>query len=292
MLLLEDDQAMVDADGRLALLSPDQVENLIGDVVGADRLLLYLGRVYEAEGIPGDGISVVGDLEDNLLPKKEPVLALMLTPAEKLLFEMGDWSSLRKVARELNPLDAGILTRAVALANWHKANQFSPRTGDKTSQAKGGWVRVEKDGSEHFPRTDPAIIVAVTDAADRILLASNAAWNEKVFSLIAGFVDPGESLEQAVIREVYEESRIKVSNPKYLGSQPWPFPASLMLGFSAFAHETENLQPDGVEIRALRWFSREELQDAVVAGEVIVPRGSSISRVIIDSWHGGDLGGF
>ncbi|HUH53297.1 MAG TPA: NAD(+) diphosphatase [Microbacteriaceae bacterium] len=292
VLLLEGDRAMVDADGRLALLSTQEIEHSIGEQVAKNRIQLYLGRVFESEGIPDDGISVAGFEPQTQDAKRVPVLAIMLEPSETEKFSIGEWLSLRSVADTLNPLDAGLLTRAVALANWHKAHQFSPRTGHRTNEAKGGWVRVDDaDGSEHFPRTDPAIIVAVTDASERLLLASNMAWNERVFSLIAGFVDPGESLEQAVLREVKEESGLTVSEPRYLGSQPWPFPASLMLGFSALAKEGESTEPDGVEIRELRWFTRDELKSAIISGEILVPGGGSISRAIIEAWYGKELPG-
>ena len=144
------------------------------------------------------------------------------------------------------------------------------------------------DGSDHYPRTDPAIIVAVIDDSDRLLLGSAAAWPKGRFSTLAGFVEPGESLEGAVIREVAEESGIEVHSPQYLGSQPWPFPASLMLGFIATAVNTNEV-PDGVEIMDLRWFTREELAAAVQNGDVTIPTGASVSRALIEHWYGGRL---
>jgi NAD+ diphosphatase len=194
------------------------------------------------------------------------------------------------IATTLTDLEAGLFTTALALANWHHSHGFSPRTGSATDPVDGGWVR-RAAGERHdvFPRTDAAIIVGVIDADDRILLGSNAAWESNRFSLLAGFVEPGESLESAVIREVFEESGIRVADPVYLGSQPWPFPASLMVGFTARvdASQTSTLTPDGAEILALRWFSREEL--AASLDEITLPGHTSIARAILEHWFGGPI---
>ena len=145
------------------------------------------------------------------------------------------------------------------------------------------------DGSELYPRTDAAIIVGVTDAEDRLVLGSNALWEANRFSLLAGFVEPGESLEAAVVREVHEETGLRVVDPVYVGSQPWPFPASLMLGFRATldpAH-TDELRPDGTEIIDLRWFTRDELANEL--DRILLPGRTSIARTIIEDWYGGTL---
>lgn len=287
VLPLHRDRVLTDGEGRLALVTPQDIEQ---HTAAERHLKLYLGRVFPEEGIPDDGLLVashspssetIGDVE-------VPVIAIVLDDADAELLGLGEWASLRNIAERLDQRDVGLCTRAVALANWHRSHAYSPRSGKETKSAQGGWVRVdEADGSQHFPRTDPAVIIAITDEADRILLASNVAWDERVYSLIAGFVDPGESLEQAVLREVKEETGLKVRDPKYLGSQPWPFPASLMLGFQATLDDTVgNGRPDGVEIRSLRWFTREELTRSVESGEVIVPGGVSISRALINAWHG------
>ena len=179
---------------------------------------------------------------------------------------------------------------ALGIANWHETHQFSPRTGNPTESGKGGWVRIDsRDGTELFPRTDAAIIVGITDPDDRIVLGSNALWESNRFSLLAGFVEPGESLEAAVVREVHEETGLRIIDPVYVGSQPWPFPASLMLGFRATldpAHADE-LRPDGTEILDLRWFSRDEL--AASLDQVLLPGRTSIARAIIEDWFGGAL---
>jgi len=201
----------------------------------------------------------------------------------------GEWLGLRDVAAGLSPRDAGLFVEAVAIANWNHTMSFCPRCGHALESSASGWVKVcTNDGSEHFPRTDPAIIVAITDTDDRLLLGANAQWGGKRFSTLAGFVEPGESLESAVIREVAEESGVTVSNPRYMGSQPWPFPCSLMFGFRATALSTE-LRPDGVEIIDLRWFTREELAAQIRSGEIGVPAGVSIASALIEEWYGGAL---
>jgi len=146
-------------------------------------------------------------------------------------------------------------------------------------------------GGELFPRTDAAIIVGITDDDDRLLLGSNALWETNRFSLLAGFVEPGESLEAAVIREVFEESGVHVVDPIYKGSQPWPFPASLMVGFRArIAPGSSTVgRPDGEEILELRWFSRDKLAAANAAGDIRLPGSTSIARAIIALGHSLDL---
>ena len=152
---------------------------------------------------------------------------------------------------------------------------------------RAGWVRrCESDNLELFPRTDPAIIVGVVDEHDRILLGSQGVWEENRFSILAGFVEPGESLEAAVVREMQEEAGILVSNPEYLGSQAWPFPYSLMLGYTA-RYVGGTVTPDGEEIVKLRWFSREELK--AEANVLLLPGRLSIARAIIEHWLGEEL---
>jgi NAD+ diphosphatase len=131
----------------------------------------------------------------------------------------------------------------------------------------------------------------VTDPADRCLLARNSQWPEHRVSILAGFVEPGESVEQAVAREVLEETGISVGQVRYLGSQPWPMPHSLMLGFRALAEGNQNIQVDADEIVEARWFSRAELRSSVAAGELLLPPPVSIAHRIIESWYGSELPG-
>lgn len=196
------------------------------------------------------------------------------------------WAALRTVGATLDAHDAGLATAAVALDAWHDRHPRCPRCGAPTLVAQAGWSRVcDVDGSEHYPRTDPAVIMAVTDEDDRLLLGHAAAWAAGRWSTLAGFVEAGESAEQAVRREVLEETGVVVGDVEYLGSQPWPFPGSLMLGFRARATSTA-VQVDGVEMADARWFTRAELTAAVASGEVLLPGGASIARAMVEQWWG------
>jgi len=196
---------------------------------------------------------------------------------------------LRQVGAMLEDLDAGLLVYAVALDAWHSTHEFCPRCGSATEVRAGGHVRVcPKDSSQHFPRVDPAVIMLIHDDDDRCLLARGPQWPEGRLSVLAGFVEPGESLEQAVAREVAEEVGVRVVEPRYMGSQPWPFPRSLMLGFFARATSAD-LVLDGEEIAEAHWFSRAELLAAMESGEVRLPPEVSIARRLIETWYGEPL---
>ena len=192
--------------------------------------------------------------------------------------------NLRDVGALLTDRDAGLMVHGVALANWHATHRHCPRCGAPTRAAKGGAVRrCDDDGSEHFPRTDPAMIVLVTDGHDRCVLGRQPIWPPGRFSTLAGFVEPGESAEQAVVREVMEEVGIAVSEVIYQGSQPWPFPASLMLGFTAIcAPDAVPVARDG-ELEEARWFTKDELRD----GSAMLPTPVSIAYLLITSWLDG-----
>ncbi len=199
-------------------------------------------------------------------------------------------ASLREVGALLPDRDAGLLTHAVALANWHDTHVRCPLDGTPTVPDPAGHSTMcPRDGTEHFPRTDPAVIMLVTDPEDRCLLARNAAWPGRRVSILAGFVEPGESAEQAVIREVAEETGLTVSNVRYLGSQPWPMPRSLMLGFRADAPAGQAITVDHEELAEARWWSRADLLAALQARELALPPSVSIARHIIEAWYGGPL---
>ncbi len=200
-----------------------------------------------------------------------------------------DGATLREVGTVLGDRDAGLAVHAIALANWHATHRHCPRCGAPTDPDAGGHVRVcRADGSQHFPRTDPAVIVLVVDDAERCLLGRSPAWPGRRFSTLAGFVEPGETPEHAVVRELYEEVGVRVTSCRYAGAQPWPFPSSLMLGYYGTA-DGEEPTPDGDEIVEARWFSRDELARATSAGEVIPPSGVSIARRLVEGWFGGPL---
>jgi NAD+ diphosphatase len=203
----------------------------------------------------------------------------------------GPQAGLRDVGAELSGDEVALATMAIALDNWHGAHARCSRCGAITAPAQAGWVRrCPEDGSEHYPRTDPAVIVLVLDEDDRALLGRQGRWQPSWFSTLAGFVEPGESAEAAVRREILEEAGVTVDAMTYLGSQPWPFPCSLMLGYHAWATSTD-IVVDGEEIVEARWFSREELAAACASGEVALPPAVSIARRLIERWYGEPMSG-
>ncbi len=197
-----------------------------------------------------------------------------------------DWMDLRAAGERLDATGAGLMTSAVAVANWHDLHPRCARCGSPTRVTAAGWSRTcPHCGAQHFPRTDPAVIMAVVDEEDRLLLGHQKSWPDKRYSTLAGFVEAGESLEAAVRREVYEESGVRVGEVSYRGSQPWPFPASLMLGFRAQALST-TITVDGDEIANARWWTREELTIDVASGDVLLPPPVSIARRLVEEWYG------
>ena len=195
------------------------------------------------------------------------------------------YTTLREIGGELDELQMEIALHAVALSNWHNTHPHCARCGATTSVSLGGAIRTcDIDKSEHYPRTDCAVIVLVRDSQDRILLGRQAIWPEGRFSCFAGFLEPGETFEQCVQREVFEESGIAVREINYLGSQPWPFPASIMISFEAITDFPESARPDGEEIVAIKWLSRAELKAEISAGTLLLPPDMSVSRKMIDRW--------
>jgi NAD+ diphosphatase len=202
-----------------------------------------------------------------------------------------DWVNLRVVGPHLSAEDTSLLVHAVALAEWHRAHRFCPRCGSALHVAAAGHVLTCTGcGRQQFPRTDPAVIMLVVDDADRALLGRQPTWPEGRYSTLAGFVDPGESLEAAVRREVAEEVGVDIGEVDYLGNQPWPFPASLMVGFFARALTTE-IHVDNEEITDARWFTREQMHAEAEAGTLLLPSGISISRTLVETWYGAKLPG-
>jgi NAD+ diphosphatase len=197
----------------------------------------------------------------------------------------GGRRGLREIGDTLDDQDAGLLTHAVALARWHERHAHCPQCGAPTRSEQGGSVRrCTVDGSEHFPRTDPAMIVLVTDPdGTSAVLGRGAAWPPGFLSCLAGFVEAGESAEQAVVREVAEEVGLRVRSVHYVASQPWPFPCSLMLGFRAVAERAE-LNPAAGEIAEARWLTRDEMQAEMASGALAIPPRVSIARHLIDGW--------
>jgi len=202
---------------------------------------------------------------------------------------------LRRAGTVFDDVSAHLVAAATALLNWHDNARFSPVDGTPTKPIKAGWSRINTvTGQEEFPRIDPAIICLVHDGADRVVLARQTMWPERMFSLLAGFVEAGESFETCVVREIAEEIGLTVSDVRYLGSQPWPFPRSLMVGFHAVADPEQPFSFNDGEIAEARWFTRAEVRAALEIGdwssaaatrsELLLPGSISIAREIIESW--------
>jgi NAD+ diphosphatase len=199
-------------------------------------------------------------------------------------------TALRTVMDDLPAAGLAAAFTAVGLATWHEVSRFCPRCGSGTRAVHGGQSRTCTGcGLELYPRTDPAVIVAIVDPDHRLLLGRQPSWAPGRYSVFAGFVEVGESLEQAVHREMAEEVGFELTGVTYLGSQPWPFPRSLMVGFLAHATSDEPVPAVG-EIELARWFTRDQLAAALASGEVILPPYTSIARRMIESWLDGSLG--
>jgi NAD+ diphosphatase len=195
------------------------------------------------------------------------------------------YATLREIGGDLDEMQMELALHCVAFSNWHNSHPHCARCGAQTSVAKGGAVRIcSADKSEHYPRTDCAVIVLVRDSQDRILLGRQGIWPEGRFSCFAGFLEPGETFEQCVQREVSEESGVAVREINYLGSQPWPFPASIMISFEAITDFPEVARPDGHEIVEIKWLTRAELTSQVADGSLSMPPAMSVSRKMIDRW--------
>ncbi|MGW5571400.1 NAD(+) diphosphatase [Nocardia thailandica] len=253
------------------------------------------GRVRFAE------TGVVFDTAISLGEEPDPSAIFLGVADEVHLWAVRD-SSLEGELRDLRSLGAvddftaDLLATAYALLNWHDKAGFHGVDGTTTTPSRGGWSRLSADGVEEFPRIDPAVICLIHDGADRVLLARQQAWPERMFSLLAGFVEAGESLEHCVEREVREEVGVDVREIEYLGSQPWPFPRSLMVGFAAVGDPEQELVFADGEIAEAHWFTRDEVRAALHAGDwaaaqrsesrLLVPGSISIARTIIESWVG------
>lgn len=222
----------------------------------------------------------------------------VIVPAEE---STDEWVPLRGVLPTLAAAngrhagEAALVLHAIGLAEWLWATRFCPRCGEPLHPEKEAHELVCANGHRTFPRTDPAVIMLITDGEpgtpeERCLLGHHVRWPERRYSTLAGFCEPGESLEDAVRREVLEETGVRVGEVSYFGNQPWPLPASLMLGFTGRA-ESVDVTCDGEELEEARWFTRAELLAEAEAGGIVLPGGISISRSLIESWYGEALPG-
>jgi NAD+ diphosphatase len=256
------------------------------------RVLTIAGtRLYAPDGAVGwarsdeapDGLRVLLGTEG------ERTTFAVIAPPE--LATDDSWVGLRAVLAQVPAEDATYLLHAIGLAEWHAAVRFCPRCGGPLEPRNAGHVlHCTACGREQFPRTDPAVIMLVTDEDDRALLGRQRVWPPGRWSTLAGFVEPGETLEDAVRREVREETGVVVGEVRYVASQPWPLPASLMLGFTARADRTD-IDVDGEEIEEARWWSRADALAGARDGSLVIPPGVSISRKLIVDWYGDDLPG-
>jgi NAD+ diphosphatase len=246
-LRLSDRGVWID-DGRLALGAPDGT---------ADVFL----------GLAGETPLFASDVSDGAEP------------------ERGHPAGLREAASELPAEEAALAAYAASLLSWHRRHSYCANCGAPTEVVDAGHERrCPSCEAHHFPRTDPVVIVRVTDGQDGILLGRSPRWPVGRYSLLAGFVEPGETLEDAVRREVLEESGVEVGDVGYVASQPWPFPSSLMLGFDARAERGEP-RPSDHELEDVRWFGRREIEDAAAGrGELRLAPPYSIARRLIDGW--------
>ena len=263
---------LVDVDGEAAVR------------VGTDRSAALVSLEGEAAarpedfflGIDASGYALCGRVVDR---------AAVAVPRDT------EWKGLRSIGLRLPPDERAVLAELLALANWHRTHPRCPRCGAPTQVSGLGWWRTcPQDGSEHYPRTDPAVIAVLLDEAGNALLGRQVRWPEGAFSTLAGFVEPGESAESAVVREISEEVGLRPDRVAYVGSQPWPFPGSLMLGYRA---TIGGVRPeptvDGTEIAQARWVSREELPALCEAREVRLPGRLSIAHHLVRAWFGADI---
>jgi NAD+ diphosphatase len=280
----------VDESGRTPVLTRNDAVVLdhrpargLGPVPPEDAVLL--GTVPTADGEPVDYWAVPGEVVDGeaLWTVPGPGSA----PPNEDAAEP-ELSGLRDVGALLSDTDAGLLTAAVAVLTWHRHGGFCPRCGLRSAAEAAGWSRRCPNGHQEFPRTDPAVIVLVHDGADRMVLARQPSWPAGRVSVLAGFTEAGESLEGTVTREIFEEVGLRVTDIGYLGSQPWPFPRSLMVGFAARAEPDAPLRPRVGEIESARWVDRATVRRVLAAGGTAegigLPPSISIARRMVEGW--------
>lgn len=281
---------VVDADGRTPVVWDDEPDSGFAvadagswDVGGGARLKT---RAATGDAPPPEAV---------LLGERDGVAYWAVRGKPDLVAgdDPSEWADLRMTGAVLDALGAGLFTTAVAALNWHDTARFCSRDGSPTHPANAGWHRhCEAAGHEEYPRTDPAVICLVHDGADRVLLARQPSWPERRYSVLAGFVEAGESLEACVLREIHEEVGARVDDVRYLGSQSWPFPRSLMVGFHAVADPDAPLVPADGEIAEAFWATRADVRVALGEGDwastgetpFLLPGKVSIARSMIESW--------
>nr|WP_075743425.1 MULTISPECIES: NAD(+) diphosphatase [Actinoalloteichus] len=287
----------------------DRREPVRGDDAALDRLWAS-GRLIDVDQQGRASVSPSGTVLTSATPRDEPRPegAVLLGAEDEVGYwarrvvveadgpeeigpqEIGPrWQDLRQAGPLLTDTDAGLLTTAVGLLAWHDQSGFCPFCGTRTHAVRAGWTRhCDECRQEHYPRTDPAVICLVHDGADQVVLARQPTWPPGRYSVLAGFVEMGESLEACVAREIAEEIGVSISDIRYLGSQPWPFPRSLMVGFAAVADPSDELIPADGEIEAAHWVSRHQVRDALAEGGTAhgftLPGAASIAHRMLEAW--------
>jgi NAD+ diphosphatase len=266
--------------GRVLLLD-EKGQVVVEGTVDSPRLV-WFGAEHPATVTDGERLFLAEEAG-------VPYFALLADLPEKITSDQRA-ANLREVGAQLSPLESALLTEAVGLANWHRDYRYGPRTGTRLGWRSGGWEAEAIDGSEVvYPRTNPAIIVLVSDGVPgdegRCLLTRGLSWPEGRYSCVAGFVEPGESAEAAVFREVAEETGVTIREVSYLASQAWPLPASLMLGFYALADSDQPVIVEEIELADARWFTRGELRGRGPGPAPIVPPPLSIAYELLTGWR-------
>lgn len=216
--------------------------------------------------------------------QERSIYALDISAQEPAQWPELDFSDLRGAAMRLQADDASVLAYARAMIYWQRQHRYCGRCGTATSAGLAGHVRrCPQCEVEHYPRTDPSMLVLVSDGSGRCLLGRQASWGKGFWSVLAGFVEPGEGIEDAVVREVWEEARIRVTGMRYIASQAWPFPASVLLGFHALGI-ADPPQVDQDELEAAAWFSREDIRNGIAAGSLLVPPPFTLSYRLLEEW--------
>lgn len=284
------DELRTDVDAALAgwgdalLLKVDQRNQVL---ISGGRVVL--GRAAKHSAMPDEHAVFLGRMPDGV--HVWAVRGALEAPEDP--HAETEVLDLRRAGLVFDDISSQLVATATALLNWHESARFSAVDGAPTKSHKAGWARIDPvTGREEFPRMDPAVICLIHDGHDCAVLARQTVWPERLFSLIAGFVEAGESFESCVVREVAEEIGLSVTDVTYLGSQPWPFPRSLMVGFHAIGDpEQEFVFSDG-EIAEAGWFTRAEVREALTEGDwssdstsrLLLPGSISIAREIIESW--------